>query len=187
MKRFVLLFLCALSLSGFRAQAQRNLSGERGVQLTAGSVNALNLSRGFHLGVAYSICTQHADHWLFGIEYLLKQHTYKMLKIPQAQCTLEGGYYLQCVEWNRTAFLSLGASAMAGYESVNRNQKALFDGATLRNRDAFLCGAASTLACELFLTDRVVLLVTLRERMLAGSSVGKVNMQCGCGVRYLIY
>jgi hypothetical protein len=37
-------------------------------------------------------------------------------------------------------FLSIGAFAMADYETVNRNEKPLFDGATINNKDAYIYG-----------------------------------------------
>ena len=54
-------------------------------------------------------------------------------------------------------FLNLGGSALAGYETVNWSDKILYDGATLKNGDAFVYGCALTLEMELYLADRVAL------------------------------
>jgi hypothetical protein len=62
----------------------------------------------------------------------------------------------------------------------------LFDGATINNKDAFLYGGALTLEAETYLTDRIILLVNVRERLLAGSSVGKLNTQFGLGLKFII-
>ncbi|KAA6304088.1 hypothetical protein EZS27_044269, partial [termite gut metagenome] len=57
---------------------------------------------------------------------------------------------------------------------------------TIQNGDAFLYGAALTLEAEVYLTDRVVLLANVRERLLAGSSVGKFNTQVAIGIKWII-
>ncbi|KAA6310604.1 hypothetical protein EZS27_038119 [termite gut metagenome] len=122
-----------------------------------------------------------------GGEYLEKRYPYKNISLPQAQFTAEGGYYLKFLsDASKTLFLSLGTSALGGYETVNWNKKFLSDGATIQNKDAFLYGAALTLEAEVYLTDRVVLLANARERLLAGSSVGKFNTQVGIGIKFII-
>jgi hypothetical protein len=63
---------------------------------------------------------------------------------------------------------------------------AIFDGATINNADAFLYGGALTLEAETYLTVRIVLLVNVRERLLAGFSVGKFNTQAGIGIKFII-
>jgi hypothetical protein len=59
------------------------------------------------------------------------------------------------------------------------------DGATINNKDAFLYGGAITLETEIFVTDWLVLLANIRERTLAGSSVGLFNTQLGLGLRLI--
>jgi len=167
--------------------AQRYLAGMRGLQVTNGTVNGLNPQDGFHSGIAISTYTKRADRLVFGAEYLEKRHTYKDINIPQSQITVDAGYYLKLLSDNRKMlFLSLGASLVAGYESVNWNKKLLSDGATINNADAFLYGGALTLETEIYLSDRFVLLVNVRERLLGDSSVGSFNTQFGMGLKYII-
>ena len=167
--------------------AQRYLPGQRGLQVTAGTVNGLNPKNGFHSGIALSTYTKRADRWVFGIEYLEKRHLYKDTHIPKSQFSVDAGYYLKFLsDWRKMFFFSLGASAVAGYETVNWNEKLLPDGATVNNGDAFLYGGALTLEAEIFLTDRLILLVNMRERFLEGSSVGKPNTLWGVGLKFII-
>jgi hypothetical protein len=83
-------------------------------------------------------------------------------------------------------FLSIGASGMAGYETINWGEKLLPDGATITNTDAFLWGAALTLETEIYLSDRVVIICNVRERLLSGSSIGKLNTRFGLGIKFII-
>jgi hypothetical protein len=187
MKKLFLFIIIALCIVVPDLSAQRYLPGMRGLQVTAGTVGGLNPEEGFHSGIAFSQYTKRADRWVFGAEYLEKRHPYKETTLPQSQFTVDVGYYLKFLsDSQKTFFLSIGASAMAGYETVNWNNKLLPDGATINNADAFLYGGALTIEVETYLTDRIVLLVNVRERLLAGSSVGKLNTQFGLGIKFII-
>ena len=193
MKKAVLFIIIALCIAvpDF-VSAQRYLPGQRGIHLTAGTVNGLNLNAAsedfaFHAGVALSAYTRRTDRWLIGMEYLEKRHIYREKGIPQSQFTMEAGYYLKLFSDRRKMFfVSLGASALGGYETVNWNEKLLSDGATVNNADGFLYGGALTLEMETYLSDRIVLLVNVRERLLGGSSVGNLNTQLALGLKFII-
>lgn len=175
-----------------QVQAQRRLPSQHGIQLTTGTVNRFNPGSetggsGFYAGVAFSSYTKSGNHWLFGGEYLQKKYPYNDMQLPLAQFTGEGGYFLNFLsDGGKTVFFSLGVSAIAGYETINWNDKLLPDGATIQNGDAFIYGGALTLETEIFLTDWAVLLLDVRERMLPSSSVGKFNTQIGLGIRFII-
>jgi hypothetical protein len=62
----------------------------------------------------------------------------------------------------------------------------LYDGATLMNQDAFLYGGALTLELETYITNRIVLLLNARERILCGSSTGNFSTQLGAGIKFII-
>ena len=187
MKKLIILSILTFCFAQPELPAQRYLPGQRGLQITTGGVNALHRKTGTHWGVAFSTYTKHADRWVFGAEYLEKKHLYKNEKIPQAQFSLDAGYYRKFLsDARKTFFCSIGASAVAGYETVNWDEKLLFDGATILNKDAFLWGAALTLELETCISDRIVLLANVRQRLLSGSSVGKLNTQFGIGVKFII-
>ena len=114
-----------------------------------------NTDFAYHIGAAYSVYTKNANRWVLGGEYLEKLYNYKDIKIPVQQFTAEGGYYLNFLSDRRkTFFLSLGLSALAGYETSNRDKKLLPDGSTLLDKDCFVYGGALTLELEAYLTDR---------------------------------
>jgi hypothetical protein len=184
--------MTALCLTCFQAQAQRCLPGQHGLQITAGTVNGFTLDErnpnyAAHAGAAFSTYTKNGNRWVFGGEFLGKCHRYKSWCNPQMQFTGEGGYYLNVLsDRSKTIFCSAGLSALAGYETIRHNKKPLPDGATINNKDAFLYGGAITLETEVFLTDWLVLLANIRERALAGSSVGLFNTQFGLGLKFII-
>ena len=188
---FFIMTLFALCLHLNQAHAQRYLPGMKALQVTAGMADGVhwNSDTDFacHFGAAYSVYTKNANRWVIGGEYLHKKYDYKDMRIPVEQFTAEGGYYLKFLSDRRKTFsLSLGLSALAGYETSNRGDKLLPDGATLLDKDCFIYGGALTLELETYLTDRVVLLVNARERMLFGSDIGKFHTQVGMGLKFII-
>jgi hypothetical protein len=191
-KKPVIILLFALCLTCFQAQSQRCLPRQTGVQFTAGTVNGLRINPknphfAFHAGMAFSVYAKHKNRWVFGCEYLEKRYTYKKTSIPLSQFTAEAGFYLGLIaDRSKTFFVSLGASALGGYETVNWDRKLLFDGATIENKNCFLYGGAVTLETETFLGDRLALLVNVRQRVLFGSSVGKFNTQFGIGLKFIL-
>jgi hypothetical protein len=191
MKQIILILTVALCVT-FQAQAQRHLPGQKGIQITAGTVNGFTLDErnpnfAAHAGLALSTYTKNGNRWVFGGEFLGKYHRYKSWCNPQMQFTGEGGYYLNVLsDGSKTIFCSAGLSALAGYETIRHNNQPLPDGATINNKDAFLYGGAITLETEIFVTDWLVLLANIRERALARSSVGLFNTQFGLGIKFII-
>jgi hypothetical protein len=164
----------------------------RGIQVTGGMVDGFYSSSnesetGYYFGAAMATYAKNCNKWVFGGEYLQRYYPYKETRIPVAQFTAEGGYYLNILaDGSKTFFLSLGGSAVAGYETSNWGDKILYDGSTLQNKDAFIYGGAITLEIETYLSDRVVLLLRGRERILFGSDVSKFHTQFGIGLRFML-
>lgn len=193
MKKAVLLIAVALCLVfADQAHAQRCLPGMQGIQVTGGMVDGIYSSKtksetGYYFGATMATYTKNANKWVFGAEFLNRYYPYKETRLPMAQFTVEGGYFLKILsDPSRTFLLSLGGSALAGYETSNWGEKTLYDGSTLRNKDAFIYGGAITLELEAYLTDRVVLLLTGRERILWGNSTGHFHTQFGIGLKFII-
>ncbi len=189
MKRLLLLITMCLFL--LPLSAQRYLPGQQGLQIIGGTVDGYGLVRhrnvGFYMGIARSSYTQSANRWVYGAEYLNRHYCYKHTPIAVAQFTAEGGYYYQFLSNpGKDVFFSVGGLLVTGYETSNWGRKKLSDGATLLNEDKFLYGGAVAFEIETFVTDRIVLLLNIKERLLFGSSVGIFHFQSGIGVKYII-
>jgi hypothetical protein len=185
-----LAFSLSLALCG-QAHAQRYLPGMKGIQVTAGTVDGFRLGRqdgqAFCFGAAMAAYTKNGNRWVFGAEYLQKNHRYGNMYIPVSQFTGEAGHYFRFLsDKSKTVFLSLGASILGGYETVNWGKKLLDDGTTIQNKDSFLYGGAITLELETYLTDRMVLIVGARERFLPSSAVSGFHFQLNAGIKFII-
>ncbi|SHE49222.1 Conjugative transposon protein TraO [Mariniphaga anaerophila] len=174
------------------AHAQRALPGMQGLQITGGMVDGIwskdnRNESGYYFGVAMATYGKNANKWVFGTEYLRRNYPYEYGRIPVEQITGEGGFFYNFLSSpGKAVCFSIGISALAGFETVNRGDKLLDDGATLRNENGFLYGGALTLEMESYITDRVVLLLTGRERMLQGTTMGHFHAQFGIGLKFII-
>ncbi|KAA6326745.1 hypothetical protein EZS27_024185 [termite gut metagenome] len=193
MKRITIILTLVLcfALSG-EAYAQRCLPGMRGIQITGGMVDGFYSSStqnktGYYFGAAMATYAKNCNKWVFGAEFIERYYPYRESRIPVVQFTAEGGYFLKVLtDPSKTFFLSLGGSALAGYETSNWGKKLLYDGSTLTDKDAFVYGGAITLEAEAYLSDKVVLLITGRERIVCGSPVSKFHTQFGIGLKFII-
>lgn len=190
------LLVVAAMACGSEAQAQRGLRGQIGAGVSFGTTDGF-LLRGpqadnrFWCSVEIVRYNRNHSYWNFGAELLRKDYTYQGYlgreRVPMAQFTAEGGYNVPLVQdRGRNVALVCGIAALAGYETTGWGSKDLRDGATLRNRDAFLWGGALSAAFEAYLSDRVVLLLRVRERCTPSSPTGAFHTQIGCGFRVII-
>ena len=190
MRKYIAMIIASLALFTGQAHAQRCLPKMQGIEVKANMADGFKLGGndgGYSLGAALSTYTKGGNKWVFGGEYLLKNQPYKEKKIPVAQFTAEGGYYLKVLsDARKMLFVYAGASALAGYETVNWGDKVLYDGAMLHDKDSFIYGGALTLDVEFYVADRVALLANLRERCLWGNSTRHFHTQFGLGVKFII-
>ena len=183
-----LMMIGVLALAMGQASAQRCLPKMQGVELNGAFVDGKPLSDAFSGGLALSTYTKNGSKWMIGGEYLQRNYGYdEDTTIPVIQFTAEGGYYRKLLsEVSKTLFIYGGISALAGYETVNWGKTLLPDGATLRDRDAFIYGGAPTLNIEVYLTDCLALTGNVRERCLWGNDTGHFHTQYGVGLKVII-
>lgn len=193
MKKYLFMMTCAfLSLVAGKASAQRYLPGQTGIQLTLGGVdgfgrNVKHLGGNFQVGLAWSRYNRDRSRWVFGADYVKKHYAYKETAVPKAQFTAEAGYFHPFLsDKGRNVFFSAGLSALAGYETVNWNDRLLYDGATLQHDAAFIYGFAPSFEMEAFLTDRFAFLFNVRQRIFFGSSVGHFHTVVAVGLKYIL-
>ncbi len=190
MKKKMLLTIVVLALSMGQATAQRVLPKSQGIAIGGGLVDGKGDS--FCGGMTLETYAKEGSKWVFGGEYLQRNHKYEYgeddrQNLPVSQFTAEGGYYRQVLsDASKSLFVYVGASALAGYETVNWSESLLRDGSRLTGRDGFVYGCAATLNVEWYLSDRFVLTGNLRERFLWGNASGLNHTQYGIGVKFII-
>ena len=159
MKKKMLLTFAVLALTMGQATAQRVLPKMQGIAIGGGMVDGKSDS--FYGGLTVDTYTKGGNKWVFGAEYLQRNPS-------------------------KSFFVYVGASALAGYETMNWNKQLLDDGSRLKEKDGFVYGCAATLNVEWYLSDKVVLTGNLRERFLWGNTSGLNHTQYGIGLKFII-
>ena len=150
-----------------KAYAQRDLPGQTGIQFTTGGVNHFlswksGGERHYFTSLALTRTNRNRTHWLYGLDYQIKEYTYEGKAIPKAQFTGELGYFIPVLaDKGRNVCLRVGLSALGGFETVNWGTSLLHDGATATH-GGFRC-----------LADR--------PDRLPAASKGKGTVRNGCG------
>lgn len=102
-----------------KAYAQRDLSGQIGIQFTTGGVNHFlswksGGERHYFTSLALTRTNRNRTHWLYGLDYQIKEYTYEGKAIPKAQFTGELGYFIPVLaDKGRNVCLRVGLSALA--------------------------------------------------------------------------
>lgn len=192
MKRFLFVVVAMLALFTGQAHAQRCLPKMKGIEIRGGMTDGFHTKAdraetGYYFGAGLATYTKGGNKWVFAGEYLLRNYPYRDKHIPMAQFTTEGGFYYNFLsDARKIFFFYIGGSALAGYETVNWGENILYDGSRLRHKDAFIYGGAVSLEMESYITDRLALLVNVRERILWGGSTGHFHTQFGVGLKVII-
>ena len=194
MKR-ILLFMVMTVAIATASHAQRLIPGQRGLQLSyiipisTQNDNHLQTAKalpsgGFGWAMAMTINTKRANQWLFGLEYAKKHFAYRDIQIPAETIGFEVGYLLNLFsDARKNLLLNTGITAVTGYETVNRGEKLLPDGATLLTRDRFVYGGAYHLALDVFATDNLVFFVKGKCNVVWGSDVERFRPQIQTGIK----
>jgi len=84
----------------------------------------------------------------------------------------------------KNIFTYLGISALGGYEELNEEKSVLPDGAALLDRSRLVYGGAVHSSVECFLSDRLLLVLKDRGRLLLGSDLHRFRPALALGLRF---
>ena len=188
MKKIFQILLCVL-LSG-SAMAQRNIPGQIGIQGQIGSVDGFkpyDMGYRFHTSLALTRTNVNRTSWLYGLNYLQKDYVYRGDIIPRSQFTGEVGYFIPVFPdrgWN--VCLSAGVTVFAGYEIFGWGNKFLYDGARMTYEDRFIFGGAISGQLDVYLSDRVIFLLNLKQNGILGTTAENFHTHIGIGFKFII-
>lgn len=177
----VMLLLASIMVSN----AQRTLPKQKGLEVNAGVLSNDKIGNDCYITVGMTINGKNGNYQLWTLEYTHQYHEYKDLHIPQETFTAEGGYSLFLLGDARKNFtINLGITGVAGYESVNRGEAILYDGAKILSEDNFIYGAGGRLSFETYLSDNFVLVLQGRTKVLWGTDLQQLRPSAGMGLRF---
>lgn len=174
-----LAMLCVTAL-----QAQRMVPGQKGLEINAG-MQSKEVTKDYYLNLTLTVNARNGNYWIWGADYNHRYAGYRDLQIPLETYTGEIGYSLQLLgDARKVITLNAGLTAVGGYETINRGRDMLYDGSKIQNKEGFIYGAGGRLSLETYLSDRFVLLVQGRAKMVWGTSREQFRPAAGIGLRF---
>jgi hypothetical protein len=177
----VMLILMAITVT----QAQRMLPKQKGLEISAGVLSNDKIGNDYYVSAAMTVNGKNGNYQLWALEYTHQYHDYKDLRIPQETYIAEGGYsFFLLGDARKNITLNFGITGTVGYETINRGEKMLYDGAKILSDDNFIYGAGGRLTFETYLSDRFVLVLQGRTKVLWGTDLQQFRPSAGVGLRF---
>lgn len=177
----VMLILMVITIT----QAQRMLPGQKGLEVNAGILSDNKIGHDYYINAGITVNRKNGNYQFYALEYTHQYHEYRNLLIPQETYTAEGGYSLFLFgNSGKNITLNFGIAGVAGYESINRGDEMLFDGAKILSEDNFIYGAGGRLTFETYLSNRIVVILQGHAKMLWGTDLKEFRPSAGVGLRF---
>lgn len=184
MKKYI--YTAMFILIGFTiAQAQRMLPKQKGLEVNAGTLSDDHPDRNYYLNIGMTVNAKNGNYQLWALEYTQQYDEYKDFRLPQETYTAEGGYsFLLLGDARKNISLNTAITGVLGYESINHGEALLYDGAKILTEDNFIYGAGGRLTIETYLSDRFVLILQGRTKVLWGTDLEQFRPSAGVGLRF---
>ena len=167
------------------AQAQRMLPKQKGLEISAGVLSDDKIGNDYYISAAMTVNGKNGNYQLWALEYTHQYHGYKDLRIPQETYSAEGGYsFFLLGDARKNITLNFAVTGVVGYETINRGETMLYDGAKILSEDNFIYGAGGRLTFETYLSDRFVLVLQGRTKILWGTDLQQFRPSAGVGLRF---
>ena len=181
--------LCAALVVGLptAVQAQRLVPSQKGLEVSASVPIVKSLLKQDDFGVALSLShyLKRGKYTFVSAGYEQQALRYRSYQVPLRDYLVQMGYAHPLLSDKRkNLFFYLGASALGGYEQLNRDKVILPDGAKLLDGSRWVYGAGLHTSMELFLTDRIIVGGKAQLRYLFNSDVHRLRPTLGLGLRY---
>ena len=184
MKKYIYTVMLII-LSITTSQAQRMLSKQKGLEVNVGVSSDDKIGNDYYINIGLTVNGKNGNYQLWALEYSHRYHDYKDLYIPQETYTAEGGYSFYLLgDARNNITLNFAVTGVVGYESINRGETMLYDGAKILNEDNFIYGAGGRLTFETYLSDRFVLVLQGRTKVLWGTDLNQFRPSAGVGLRF---
>lgn len=166
-------------------QAQRMLPKQKGLEVNVGVLSNDKIGNDYFLNIGMTVNGKNGNYQLWALEYTRQYHNYKDLYIPQETYTAEGGYsFFLLGDARKNITLNAAITGVVGYENINRGEAMLYDGAKILSEDNFIYGAGGRLSFETYLSDRFVLVLQGRTKVLWGTDLQQFRPSAGLGLRF---
>ena len=184
MKKYILTF-CLLFIALSSVNAQRMIPENNGVEIGYSQLSNAKIGNDYAINLGLTINGKNGNYQLLNFEYSHHYYTYNTIQIPHETYTIEAGNsFFLLGDIRRTISLNLALTAVVGYETINRGETLLNDGAMILNEDNFIYGVGSRLTFETYLTDKFVFILKGQTKIVWGTDVEQFRPSVGIGMRF---
>lgn len=184
MKKYIytmMLILMGITL----AQAQRMLPKQKGLEVNAGILSDDRIGDDYYINIGMTVNGKNGNYQLWALEYTHQFKNYKDFSIPLETYTAEGGYsFFLLGDTRKNITLNAAITGVFGYESINRGEAMLYDGAKILSEDHFIYGAGGRFTLETYLSDHFLLLLQGRTKVFWGTDLEQFRPSAGIGLRF---
>jgi hypothetical protein len=167
------------------SQAQRMLPKQKGLEVNVGVLSNDKIDNDYYVIVGLTVNVKNGNYQLWALEYTRQYHQYKDFRIPQETYTAEGGYsFFLLGDTRKNINLNAALTGVFGYESINRGEELLYDGAKILSEDSFIYGVGGRLSFETYLSDHFVLLLQGGTNVFWGTDLEQLRPSAGAGLRF---
>lgn len=184
MKNYICIMIF-LFLGIINSQAQRMLPKQKGLEVNAGILSFDRIGSDYYLGIGMTHNGSNGNYGLWSIQYTHLYHSYKEITIPVETYTAEGGYSIFLIgDSRKNIALNLAFTGVMGYETINRGETVLYDGAKILSEENFIYGAGGQLRFETYLSNKFVLSLQGQTKAIWGTDLELLRPSAGVGVRF---
>lgn len=184
MKKYIYTVMLIM-LSITTSQAQRMLPKQKGLEVNVGVLSDDKIGNDYYINIGMTVNGKNGNYQLWALEYTHQYHDYKAIRIPQETYTAEGGYgFFLLGDARKNVTLNFAVTGVVGYETINRSEAMLYDGAKILSEENFVYGAGGRLTFETYLSDRFVLVLQGRTKVLWGTDLEQFRPSAGVGLRF---
>lgn len=184
MKKYIYTVILVL-MSITMTQAQRMLPKQKGLEVNVGILSDDKIGNDYFINIGMTVNGKNGNYQILALEYTKQYYDYKDFRISQETYTAEGGYSLFLLgDAFKNVTLNAAITGVAGYESINRGDDLLYDGAKILSEDNFIYGAGGRLTIETYLSDRLVIILQGKTKVLWGKDLEKFRPSAGVGLRF---
>nr|WP_255557693.1 conjugal transfer protein TraO [Flavobacterium taihuense] len=161
------------------------LPKQKGLEINAGTLSDDHSGRNYYLNIGMTINGKNGNYQLWALEYTHQYDKYKDIRLPQETYTAESGYsFFLMGDACKNITLNAAITGVLGYESINRGETLLYDGAKILSEDNFIYGTRGRLSFEIYLSDRFVLILQGGTKVLWGTDLEQFRPSAGVGLRF---
>ncbi|UPZ16199.1 conjugal transfer protein TraO [Flavobacterium humidisoli] len=184
MKKYIHTVILVL-MSITMAQAQRMLPKQKGLEVNVGILSDDKIGNDYFINIGMTVNGKNGNYKILALEYSRQYYDYNEIRIPQETYTAEGGYsFFLLGDALKNVTLNAAITGVAGYESINRGDDVLYDGAKILSEDNFIYGAGGRLTIETYLSDRLVIILQGKTKVLWGTDLEQFRPSAGLGLRF---